>query len=934
MKRAGVLLLIAALLSGGIVRPAHAFDRTGHYVAIYALARMSGFNDDDAKVIAYGSQSLDENDATTAFTKDKMFKEAGEVKLPLPDKLNPSQNMYDIDSLPHMLTGQVFHAITSERNRRVIEQAHIRRIRGALVQATNSREKQQRNRALMYFGQYLHFVADTAAHPNDPFWGHGEDILRLSNRDHVEHQPAKLRLMLTLVAEKLEQFREEERSPVAARNAVEGDADGGAGLVISSDRRPIDSSLRDEIEPLAQTLETSWVPAPSLRENDLLYRFNDTLHDYEGARAEAAVRAVNQSMKDRGRSITIPYFDQKQVISLDETGEPRNTGSNVALFGESTRSIEKLPFVGVLVNHPDLAEERVRATAGALNNARQIVAQQLREEAARHWPLPASPGGIALNPKLRMPADVGTPRDLVLLERGVVLRTSAGEFILDGMEPQSFAVVLRAVASGQIPYITIGSTPSDRPGFATVILSPLFQGTREGLMLYLADIQFKAIFADFPLGIERKLNTQADQIVTGFPGAAGESMRLWITSSNMSLRRDGDRIVPDDHGMRILGETTLLGEVVDDPELNDYTRRLTENWDVLAVQIPVFREVQRISEATALAFWIRDHQVEVDPALQSLPADRIPTPSYAPLVVASGRRNGVRADGVTGGVSLTPEEKDQGPGRQILFFLASWIDELRQSEDRGAVLRWIAIVVAAGLLQIILLPTLVFWIVSLILLHGTGARISFLRWSGIIIKSLLAHWLFCAAAWGVLKTAPGLNSFDQDFVGLLATVVAFPIILMAFVRRSPHGEVLQLALCTAVYSRAAFALLAVGCSLFTAWLGAVSSIVSVAAFGTIPSAELERALTYQIAPASLIDRAAVRAPGSELPPLPPSLLKSMKEPVAFPPEMEVVEGGRIPPGWTDPTMPVGRLQRIQWPADLAREVGALKHYSENGQPPF
>jgi hypothetical protein len=60
----------------------------------------------------------------------------------------------------------------------------------------------------------------------------------------------------------------------------------------------------------------------------------------------------------------------------------------------------------------------------------------------------------------------------------VVLEASSGKFVVDSIDPQSFATILRTVADGEVPFITIGTEPSDRVGYAKVTVAPSLQGTR------------------------------------------------------------------------------------------------------------------------------------------------------------------------------------------------------------------------------------------------------------------------------------------------------------------------------------------------------------------------------------------------------------------------------------------------------------------------
>jgi len=272
--------------------------------------------------------------------------------------------------------------------------------------------------------------------------------------------------------------------------------------------------------------------------------------------------------------------------------------------------------------------------------------------------------------------------------------------------------------AGEIPFITIGSEPSDREGHARVTYAPSLWGTREGSILYRADIQFKAIFARYPLGIDHRLNTAADTLVTGYPGPGGEMTRLWITSSSMRLALGGGGLRLDRHGMKIFGETTLMGEVVRDDELDRYARKLTDRWDEIAGALPEFRAVQGLALATALAFWVRDHRVPVNEAIWTIPDRDGCTPAYVPVVayIAEGQ-------GIAGGVALTPEVRGTAEGRQFFHHFAGLVDA-RQQEGGSA---WgpcllLGVLAAGAAAAVILATAALAWLAMRWALRGTGRR--------------------------------------------------------------------------------------------------------------------------------------------------------------------------------------------------------------------
>lgn len=558
--------------------------------------------------------------------------------------------------------------------------------------------------------------------------------------------------------------------------------------------------------------------------------------------------------------------------------------------------------------------------------------------------LPKSPGGIALSPNLQMPGDIGEPAEIVLRDDRVVLVTSDGEFPIPEIDPRTLATVLRTLAVGEIPYVSIGTEPCDRPGFAKVTYSPSLHGTQEGLILYLADIQFKGIVAHFPFGVGRKLNTKLDQLVSGYPGAGGNSTRLWITSSEMVLKRDERRLMTAYHGMRVLGETTLtaLGGPVSDPELDRYMQKLTENWEQISEQAPVFREVQEIAQATALAFWIRGHQLQVDPSLTALPSRQADTPFYSPLIVYNGIRDGIPVSGVVGGVALTPEEKSSTAGRYVLFGLATLIDKMQQQRGIAQTTLLGILVVVCGSLTVVLLPACLCWLIARITLRGTG-RIPLVSLFSIWTQSLLIHWIFCVATIALLTYAPAVTVFDKNFLGLMATFAAYPVIFFVMIASKTSLGCFTAELRRRTFTRCAFGLVAITGPLYTACLGYLAGFGTILILGAVPTPAMEQLLTYQTAPSSLINHIVVdvyafqktqEGPKADLLPLPLSLFASMQGPFVTPQAVQIEGADLAMSASSDSKMPIDRLQRIDWMDVHPEDVAGVRHYSHDGLPPF
>ena len=292
--------------------------------------------------------------------------------------------------------------------------------------------------------------------------------------------------------------------------------------------------------------------------------------------------------------------------------------------------------------------------------------------------MPKTPGGIALAPSLAMPS-IGSPQRIELdwEKWEIVVVTGEGRFRIPRLEPRTFVTILRAVRNGQAPFISIGTERSQLPGHAKVTYAPLLKNTRAGRILYDADVQFKGIFASFPFGERYRLNRPGLDAADGYPGLGGDFMRFWITNRGIRLEERGSRLEIADHGMIILSETRLRGQVVADAEMEAYSNKLTDQWNALADSIPAFEATEELALATAIAFWIRSNNVEIDKRLWELNPHRMPTPEHSPLVLSTG---GLHA-GVSGGVCLTPEDKTRSAAAGRLVAMSS--DLMNSTRNSG-----------------------------------------------------------------------------------------------------------------------------------------------------------------------------------------------------------------------------------------------------------
>jgi len=755
---------LLALLLGAVP----VYDETGHETVLYATARTWGFTPEDAAILANSSQSLDEQDSTTAFSFGKALQEGADwarLRLTLPDA-------------PHMVTGQMFHALTEHREE--VERRHHERIARAM-------EGGHRKLALFYMGQYLHFVADEVVHPKKPMFGH---FLQGHRPDEGENNPAQLRAMIALVGEKLQSFK---------ANRVPSVTD--AGTLEAWKQQP--PALPPTLEKVADAVARSWVPSMSQEARRVFLNSGagplDLTAPLDREKAQAARLRVLRVLADAsGQGETY----EPQYILLDANGDPP-PGSFATLGRDQgfKHDINVLPFSLTAGEIPALKEERKREAEDLIEKMATVA---IGLPNAAIVGLAAGPGGVALDPGLELPGDLGTPRRLTLRGDEILLETSSGTFVVDRITPRSFGTILRTVAAGEIPYVTMGTDPSTRPGYATVSYASALAGTAEGELLYRADIQFKAMFSGvaFP----------GDPLFAGFPGSGGDSMRVWISSSDLRLLREGDRLRIERPGMRILSETRLRGDPAADPRMEAYVAGLSGNWSALAERLPEFKAVELLALECALALWARRRGVPVDPAIWALPARPGRTPEATPVLLWTGRESGV-----CGGVTLAPEEQDRGPARHLLASLAGLLGGV-------GLWAWSLLLLAALLLA----PPLVF---------GPSAyRRALKGWSiALTVQGLLAIPL-----WPIVSSR-SLAGADRDFVAFL-WVVAGPLVGALALRSQPRGWLRRG--------------LSLGLPIASAWAGLLLALMTAGLLSSVVTPSVERAISWELSPAGVLGAAS------------------------------------------------------------------------------
>lgn len=132
-KRITVLLLLLALVvSSFLPLEVKAFDDDTHLYMKYALLREAGFTHDDALAIAQADVQVDYDSDTTASASEQARKD--------------------------------WHAFGTEAERTARRDALEKRAMDEAANAAQTGKNEDKQRALTYFGQYLHFLEDFYSH--------------------------------------------------------------------------------------------------------------------------------------------------------------------------------------------------------------------------------------------------------------------------------------------------------------------------------------------------------------------------------------------------------------------------------------------------------------------------------------------------------------------------------------------------------------------------------------------------------------------------------------------------------------------------------------------------------------------------------------------------------------------------------------------------
>ncbi len=384
------------------------------------------------------------------------------------------------------------------------------------------------------------------------------------------------------------------------------------------------------------------------------------------------------------------------------------------------------------------------------------------------------------------------------------------------------------------------------------------------------------------------------------------------------LGRDGDHLVTVDPGMRINSETRLNFDVRDDPEMDAYTANLTAHWDDLARALPPFRAVQSLALTTAIVFWARDHAVPIDPVILTVPPETSLTPDYAP---ARGAHSSDRLT-ISGGVALTPEDRDVALGRTYLTAISFLLDQMSATMPAWIARFMLGIAAVACVALALLLPSLLlWWILGRVSLRGALGV-----WTAVCVAEIVIVALLRPLILGDM-----LSFFDRNLLALIATLVLFPILLFAATARwlDAHFDGWR--------RRATLALGLFG-PIAAGSLGLGIACMTIAMTGSVPSPLLNRILTAEVSPYEAFGEGLATmafTPGARtghVIPVPRSLMETQRPDFVLHHYAGDADA-TINPGEGNPFLPGAPLKKIEWSGDRSAVPG-VTHYSIDGKPPF
>ena len=238
----------------------------------------------------------------------------------------------------------------------------------------------------------------------------------------------------------------------------------------------------------------------------------------------------------------------------------------------------------------------------------------------------------------------------------------------------------------QDPGVSIGTEPSDRPGYFKVRYDGMTENTRFGQIMFEADRMMKGLslgrdnVTGHPLKsriheLQSMPEIMSGSIVVSDPPQLSSNYvcRIWIEPEKVELELAEDRqsLLFTTAKMQALVHSSTEPDLLEAGSI-EFAKMFTKHYDTLAQEFPVFQELKRLGQITAVVKWIKENRLPFDcqsfsgrqvPMCETIcytPEQRVPytTQSITPAALDRFKRTGgnfpltIRNQVVCGGIRM------------------------------------------------------------------------------------------------------------------------------------------------------------------------------------------------------------------------------------------------------------------------------------------
>ncbi|GJL82171.1 MAG: hypothetical protein DHS20C01_18050 [marine bacterium B5-7] len=230
---------------------------------------------------------------------------------------------------------------------------------------------------------------------------------------------------------------------------------------------------------------------------------------------------------------------------------------------------------------------------------------------------------------------------------GAAYDPGTGQIIFYGESPASLpsmnmddvVVAVRSIYGlgekpAQSPGVSINTEPSQIPDKVKVRYDGDTENTEFGRVMFEADRLLKSLTMGFdnmtgvPMSSDvpgfrsyaeiinennqRQFDSKEEALQWAERELGDGAERIWIEPEKITLSRsdDGDSMVFDQVEMRVYSAHSGEGETTD--HTAEFAEFLTQNYDLIANEYPVFKELKRLGKITAVVKWIQENNIPLD----------------------------------------------------------------------------------------------------------------------------------------------------------------------------------------------------------------------------------------------------------------------------------------------------------------------------------